>query len=123
MSPFDSLWDKYSKILDDNVDRGVGDRIRYQRAGVWLGDTDLPPAERSIPGFVLFFGAPRNIDEIDEGLGSRTRVKVSMDLIGTDEPLRSDRIQHPKLGPGSFQPSGSIPETEGRYWIFDVQKA
>lgn len=123
MSVFDSLWDQYSGILDERVDAVVGDRIRYRRDGQWLGDAELPVEERVIPGFILFYGQPRGIDEVDETLGTRKRVKIAMALIGDEEPDRSDRIQHPKLGPGFFQPSGSDPETEGRYWLFDVQKA
>jgi hypothetical protein len=121
MSMFDSIWDTASRMLDKPVDNILGDRMRYWHDGVWLGDASVSPDRRVTPGFVVFAVGPQNIDEIDETLGNRKRVKIARDLV--DMPNRNDRIQHPKLGPGWFCPSGAQPETEGRYWIFDVQGA
>lgn len=117
MSAFDSLWDRASKLLDSTVDNVLGDRLRYRHNGVWLGTGDPAVVE----GFVRFFNPLLNTEELDETLGSRKRVKISMDLV--DEPIQSDRIQHPKLGPGWFRPAGDAPDNEGRYWLFDVQRA
>jgi hypothetical protein len=121
MSIFDSLWSKAAAIMDNAVDGVTGDRIRYRHGGVWLGPADMPEASRVIPAFVINVGAARSIDEFDETLGNRWRVKVAVTLL--DHPHPTDRLEHPNLGPGLFMPGGSDPENDGRYWLFDVQKA
>lgn len=121
MSIFDSLWDRASKVLDTTVDSVLGDRVRYRHNGVWLGTAPAGYADPVVEAFIVYAVAPLNIDEIDETLGNRKRVKIAKDLV--DEPIQSDRIQHPKLGEGWFRPAGNAPDTEGRYWVFDVQGA
>ncbi len=115
MGMFDSLWDRASAVLDTSVDAVVGDRLRYRHNGVWLGSGDPAVVE----GFVLFELAADGMDELDSRFSSRPRVKIAKALV--DEPIRTDRIQHPKLGTGWFQPGGNAPATDGRYWLFDVQ--
>lgn len=120
MGTFDSIWDKASKVLDRGVDGMVGDRLRYRHRGVWLGAVPAGGVDAVVAGFVINDAAALNINEVDETLGSRWRVKISSALV--DQPIQSDRIQHPKMGSGWFCPAGSQIENDGRYWIFDVQK-
>ena len=119
MSIFDGIWARAARVLDTAVDSVVGDRLRYRHRGVWLGPLDVAEPERVVEGFVLINAGSLNTDEIDETLGHRRRVKISIALV--DDPIQSDRIQHPMLGPGWFCPAGATPENDGRYWIFDVQ--
>jgi hypothetical protein len=121
MGAFDSLWDAASARMDAVVDEKVGDRLRYRRGGVWLGDPQVAEGDRTIAGFVFDENTPTNVDEIDEVLGNRKRVKVAKALVAL--PDKTDRIQHPRLGPGLFRPAGTVPEAQGRYWLFDVQEA
>lgn len=121
MGVFDSLWDRASALLDTNVDAILSDRVRYRHRGQWLGAAPQGEVDAVCAAFIVYANAPLNIGELDETLGSRVRVKIAKALV--DEPIQTDRIQHPKLGDGWFRPAGSTPETEGRYWIFDVQKA
>lgn len=107
--------------MDAAVDSGVGDRVRYWHNGKWLGVAPVGYTDPVVEAFVIIAAAPVNLDGIDEILGNRKRIKISREYV--DEPLRSDRIAHPLLGEGWFRPAGGQPETEGRYVIFDVQKA
>lgn len=120
MSVFDSLWERASALLDVGVDSVVGDRLRYRHNGVWLGAPAAAGEPAVVEAFVLNVSAPLNLEEIDETLGTRPRVKIAKALV--DLPVRGDRIQHPRLGPGWFQPSGAAPDSDGRYWVFDVQE-
>jgi len=112
-----SIWDRAAAIMDRVVDGVVGDRVQYKHRGVWLGSGSPPVVE----AFVLQFGSNPSIEDLDEPLGNRWRLKIARTLL--DEPLQSDRFQHPKLGPGWFRPGDALPDNEGRYHIFDVQKA
>jgi hypothetical protein len=118
---FDSLWDRASAILHQGVDGMVGDRIRYRHNGVWLGDVTVAEDDRVIPGFILFdVENPNWSTERDETLGHKKQVKVGVRYV--DHPARGDRIEHPKLGAGLYQPAGADPQNDGDYWIFDIQK-
>lgn len=112
MSDFSSLWDSAADLMDGAVDNLLGDRIRYKRAT----DADFVVIE----GFVVIEVAGETVEENDEIVSSIPRLKVAKTTIA--HPSLADRIQHPKLGSGTYRPLGSDPQTQGRYWVFDVQK-
>lgn len=120
MVDFNSIWDRYSGIMDRKVDAVLGDRLRYRHAGEWLGDGD-DPAARTIEGFIVIGDREGPQTDYDEILDRQTRVKIAREIVG--EVSRDDRIAHPKLGDGYWQPIGALRTTDGRYWIFDVQAA
>jgi hypothetical protein len=113
VSAFDSLWDAAAAKMDAAVDSMLGDALQVRLAGA--------PAFVAMQGFVVDDSEPQAFDTaLDETLGTRKRVKIAKALMPV--PSRNHRIQHPRLGPGTFAPAGSDPQSQGRYWIFDVQK-
>ena len=110
------MWDQLSQLMDGKVDAVLGDTISYSIAGGPF---------KPVQGFVVTAAEPQNGDGdyLDPILGVRKRVKLNKDLGIT--PGRGDRMRHPKLGAGTWR--ALEPEddeaTQGRYWIFDVQKA
>lgn len=113
MADLGSMWDRWSGTLDTAVDGILGDTIAFADDGMTFVD---------VQGFVITVeGRPGGLDEYDSALGSRNRVKMSRAIIG--EPHPRQRLMHAKLGEGRFQPGGDAPDEDGRYYIFDVQKA
>ena len=110
----ETLWEKYSPMLHSVSASIVGDTISYARAGA---------AAKEIQGFVIDEVPNPGYDEIDEPLGQKKRMKVQK----VDVPVVNlrDRFTHPKLGTGTFKPGAAVtdPETGGRYWLMDVEKA
>lgn len=112
MSDFDSMWDSAVATLIGAADTFVGNTILYKRAG----ETEFS----AIKGYVLQETVGETVDEIDEIVASLPRVKIAkskLPIVAT-----SDRLQHPKIGPGIYRPLGAIPDRQGDYWTFDVQK-
>ena len=106
-------WDQASELMDDQVDETLGDTISYAANGVSFSD---------IKGFVLFFGEPPVLDGIDEIMGSRPRVKIARSKVPYPDP--SHRLRCAKrLGAHTFKPAGALPAEQGRYYIFDLEKA
>jgi len=100
--------------MDASVDARLADTISYSPNG---GATYV-----DMLGYVLPFSQGLGLDELDPTLGSRWRVKLAKALVPL--PARTHRLQHPKLGVGTtWRPAGNDPEDQGRYWIFDIQKA
>lgn len=109
---YDSLWDSVMAIVDPAVDGTVGDKIRYAIDGTTF---------TVIPGFVFDdVQGETSYESNDDDFDVRKRVKISKALIG-DVSL-AHRLQHPRLGAGTFRPTNSVPQSEGRYWLFEVQK-
>lgn len=106
-----SAWDQAAALLDAKVDEYLGDDIDYAANGV----TFAP-----IKGFVLLNMASLGLESIDEIVGSRNRVKIAKAVL--PRPERTHRLRHPRLGSGTFRPAGTVPEEQGRYWLFDVEK-
>lgn len=112
MGDFDSFWDRAIGTLDVAVDDILGDRILYAIDGLNY---------EKMAAFIVFIDAGQTgMDELDL-LQARKRVKIAKHLV--PDPGPRDRLQHPKLGGGIFQPGTDSPDEDGRYWIFDVQKA
>jgi hypothetical protein len=116
MSDFDSIWEAAAARMDAAVDTYLGDTILVQMGG---GEFDpfVP-----MKAFVIDVDAsqPTDFDPIDEPLGNRKRIKIAkgtMPVVSVNH-----RIKHPRLGEGVYRPSGALPENQGRYWLFDVQK-
>jgi hypothetical protein len=107
-----SDWDASSAKMDEDVDAHLSDTISYS--------TDEGATFNDIAGFVLPFAEGLALGPIDPSLGSRYRVKVRKSLVAA--PDRTHRLRQPKLGAGTFRPSGDDPDEQGRYWIFDIQK-
>ncbi len=106
-------WEQASQLMDDTVDDTLGDTISYAANGVSFSE---------IRGFVIFFGAPPVLDGIDEIIGSRPRAKIAKSKVPYPDP--SHRLRCPKrLGPHTFKPAGALPEEQGRYYIFDLERA
>lgn len=111
----ESLWEKFSPMLHRKTAAIVGDTISYARAGA---------AAVEISGFVIDeIAGAEGYAELDEPVGQRKRIKVQK----IDVPVVSlrDRFSHPRLGTGLHKPGAAVtdPETGGRYWLMDVEKA
>lgn len=104
-------WDALSAQLDTACDDGVGDTIAYAANGVSFVD---------IKGYVLFTENPLGLDATDEIFDTRPRIKLAKAVVPYPEPQH--RIRSAKLGPATYRPAGSIPEDQGRYWLFDVER-
>jgi hypothetical protein len=110
-----SAWDNASALLDDKVDEGVGDTIEYAANGVNFVN---------MQGFVIPDVAdPGPAEFIDETVATRWKIKIAKRKL--PYPEITHRLRHPKLGAGNFRPIGAVPDpqTQGRYWLFDVEKA
>lgn len=107
-----SDWDSASARLDDAVDERLADTISYSVDGATFAD---------LPGYVLPATVGIGFGELDPGLGTRWRIKIRQSLIPL--PTRDHRLTHPMLGADVWRPAGEEPEEQGRYWIFDIQKA
>lgn len=107
-------WDQYFDKLDSAVDAHVGDTIDYSISGKFV----------KVQGFVVTAAEPQRGegDYLDNILGVKKRVKLNKSL--GILPSGSHRLRHPQLGAGTWRPLGveDDEETQGRYWIFDVQK-
>lgn len=113
-SSFDSMWDKLSAQMDSTVDTTLGDSILF-------APTPTAPFT-TIKGYVIFDVTGETAYEaLDGDFATRKRLKVAVSIIPVI--TRDLRFQHPKLGPEIYQAGGDVPETQGRYWLFDVQKA
>lgn len=118
---FDGIWERAAATLDRGVDGMLSDRVRYKHGGEWLGDPTAPDDERTVEAFVVYIDKMPSLEnEMDEALGSRTMLKIRRDLL--PQPATSDRILHPKLGAGTFKPASGMPQTDGRYWLIEVQE-
>lgn len=112
-----SDWDALAARMDGLVDQKLGDRISYS--------TDGGATFPVIAGFVIFNNEPLSFPlQTDELLGSILRLKVNKSLLAYPDPAH--RIRHELLtdryGAATFQPAGTDPEEQGRYWLFDIQK-
>lgn len=107
-----SMWDAASAMMDDKVDEIVGDRILYAANGVSFVE---------VPGFVLTATEGLSMNVIDEIMDVRRRIKIAKAQIPYPDP--EHRLRHARLGAGTFRPAGALPEDDGRYWLFDVEKA
>lgn len=108
-------WEDLAARMDAAVDSAVGDSIRFS--------TDAGATWSTQNGFVLSAAMTGGIIGMDEPLGGRMRVKLPRSLFGDDGvPSRSVRLEHVRLGPGTYRPAGGEPEEQGRYILFDVQK-
>ena len=109
-------WSDLAARMDAVVDAGVGDAISFS--------DDSGATWRTEQGFIVPAIATGGIMGMDEPLGTRNRVKLPRDLFGAaGTPNRATiRIQHARLGTGTFRPAGGEPEEQGRYILFDVQK-
>ncbi len=99
--------------MDAAVDATLGDDVEYASDGA----TFTTIKAFVIPAFSEDDFASAAIDE----LGGRMRLKVEkaiMPAIAT-----SHRIRSPLIGDGTWRPSAKKPDTRGRYWLFDLQKA
>jgi len=110
----ESIWEKFAPLLHMRTAAILGDTISYAQT---------PAAAKDIQGFVIDETMTPTMDELDEPLGQRKRIKVQK----VDVPVVSvrDRFSHPRLGAGLFKPGAAItdPDTGGRYWLMDVEKA
>ena len=107
-----SDWDAASAKMDSLVDDRLADTIRYATDGIPFED---------VAGYVIPYTEGLALGEIDPSLGSRYRVKIAKAVM--PEILQRHRLKHPKLGADTWRPAGEDPDEQGRYWIFDIQKA
>jgi len=108
-----SDWDEASAAMDEGVDARLSDTVAYS--------TDEGATFTNIAAYVLPFAEGLGLNEIDPALGSRWRIKVAKSIV--DEPKRTHRLKHHKLGANTvWRPAGDDPDEQGRYWIFDIQK-
>lgn len=104
------IWADLSQRLDKAVDT-LGDTIHYSTDGTTFVDLD---------GFVIFPEEAVVGFGIDE-LNSRPQLKISKELVPVVR--QSHRFTCvARLGAGTWQPSSKQPSTQGRYWLFDIQK-
>lgn len=103
-------WDDLADRMDALVDDKLGDALSYSQGGA--------PAA-TVMGFVLDYDAVDGVPSLDT-LGKRMRIKVNKTLVPVIS--RNDRIAHWKLGASTWRPEVDKIETQGRYWLFDIQK-
>jgi hypothetical protein len=107
-----SLWDIAAAKMDAAVDGIVGDTISYALDGLNFAD---------VQGFVLDDTTGEDgYEALREDNAVRKRVKIAKAKV--PEISLDHRLRHPRLGTATFRPTNSIPQSEGRYWLFDVQK-
>lgn len=112
-SNFDSMWERASSTMHDAYDEILGDRVEYS--------TDSGSTFAVISATVIDnVDGETSLEALDEDFAVRKRVKVRKAIV--ELPALTHRIRHPKLGAGTFRPTNSVPQTEGNYWLFDVQK-
>ena len=109
-------WDSASAQMDDAVDARLGDTIQLSIDG---GNTFLP-----VKGYYLPYAAGGGLEIYDEPLGQKPRFKLQVKHFpgGRQPSFDYDRMRCAKAGPFTFRPSGSAPDEQGRYFIFDIQK-
>ena len=109
-----------AKMMDAGVDNYLGDSLIYARAG---------QAAVVTKGF-LIDPADGEWDTSDSSIskvGARVRLKINRDFLPAAMP--GDRITadpaspHPLLGDATWKPGPGRPAVNGRYIIFDLQKA
>lgn len=104
-------WDEFSLTMDQEVDDRLGDAIDYAANGVTFV---------AIKGFVQFTPAPDGLDATDEIFDVRPRVKIAKAIVPYPDPQH--RLRAARLGNATYRPAGSVPENQGRYWVFDVER-
>ena len=104
-------WDDAAAAMDAEVDARLGDTIAYAANGVTFVN---------IKGFVLFTDTPSGLDATDEIFDARPRVKIAKSVVPYPDPQH--RLRSAKLGAATYRPAGSVPEEQGRYWLFDVER-
>ncbi len=107
-----SDWDRNSALMDEAIDERLGDVISYSANGVVFDD---------IKGYVLFPEFASGAGPIDEAFDARPQIKIARSKLPYPDP--SHRLRAEKLGPGLFRPTGSVPQNQGRYWLFDIAAA
>ncbi len=107
-------WEDLAAQMDSTVDDVLGDGIRFSN--------DSGATWTTQQGFVLSASLTNGIIGMDEPLGAKMRVKMARDLFPSGVPGRTVRLQHSRLGAGTYRPAGGEPEEQGRYILFDVQK-
>lgn len=104
-------WDSAAAAMDAEVDARLGDTISYAANGVTFVD---------VSGFVLFTDVPLGLDASDEIFDARPRVKLAKAVVPYPDPQH--RLRSTKLGEATYRPAGSLPQEQGRYWLFDVER-
>jgi hypothetical protein len=106
-------WDELSARMDAKVDDRLGDTIEVS--------ADAGTSWVARKGFALNMAAGLSLDGIDEIMASRPRIKISK--LYVPALTRIYRFRTPKWPGIVFCPGSSEPDDDGRYLIFDVQKA
>lgn len=106
-----SNWDDHAALMDATVDDRLGDTIEYAANGVNFVD---------MKGYVQFTDAVSGLDATDEIFDSRPRVKIAKAVLPYPDPAH--RLKSTKLGAATYRPGGSVPQEQGRYWLFDVER-
>jgi len=110
-------WDDLAARMDEKVDEHLGDAIYIS--------FDQGATYDEVKGFYTPTVGGQGLEGFDEILGSRPRLKLRKTLFpGEREPSHEmDRFRSAKMGAFVYRPSGSNPDEQGRYFIFDVQRA
>lgn len=110
-------WEAAEQLLDDKADAFVGDSIELSVDG---GSTFVLRR-----GYYLPVAQNAGIEAFDEVLGNKHRFKMRKAYFpgGRFPSFANDRIRCSKTGSTIWRPSGSEPDEQGRYFVFDVQKA
>ncbi len=110
-------WDQLAGRMDTEVDERLGEKIYVS--------FDRGASYDEVKGFYTPTVGSQGLVGFDEILGSRPRLKLRKTLFpGEREPnFETDRFRSVKMGAFVYRPSGSNPDEQGRYFIFDVQRA
>lgn len=112
-----SIWDQAAAKMDAKVDELLGDTVSFSSDGgqtfadvqaFVIDDTDPAPA----------FGG-----DFDETATVSKRIKIAVTILGGRPSKAAHRFRHSRLGAGTWRPLGAEPRSEGRYWVFGVEKA
>lgn len=106
-------WSQASATLDATVDRHLCDEIYIAADGVTFSQQ---------PGFVILGEAGLGMGAIDENFSSRNRLKIAKTILPVI--TSTHRFKAAELGIDVvWKSGGGEPQEQGRYLIFDIQKA
>jgi hypothetical protein len=104
-------YEDWAAKMDAAVDQHLGDTVEVSIAG-----GAFVPRK----AFVLEENGVIGLDPIDN-LAQKQRIKIDKSIV--PDPGDTVRFRGAKLGADTWMPCGDVPETAGRYWLLEIQKA
>jgi hypothetical protein len=106
--------------MDAQVDNHLGDSITYSINGV---PVERAPGNPTVPAFLSFYGDDGGMTESINPQIQRWRLKINRKYLPAGGPSMRHLIESPKLGAIRYRPMAANAESDGEYWICDLQPA